>query len=140
MPSRHHLAALAAVLALPVAAAQAAPTSLPVVKRSVKHHARHMLPAGLPRAHYSYRTTIISGPPVPYDARPFAYGRWDAVTQAHAAYWEGVLRKATQAPEWRADLERNFWSDDFVTGHQRKLRIREVAIHHMQVGPANGTR
>jgi hypothetical protein len=47
-----------------------------VVKRSVKHHARPMLPAGLPRAHYSYRTTIISGPPVPYDVRPFAYGRY----------------------------------------------------------------
>jgi hypothetical protein len=47
-----------------------------VVKRSVKRLARHMLPAGLPRAHYSYRTTIISGPPVPYDARPFAYGRY----------------------------------------------------------------
>jgi hypothetical protein len=38
--------------------------------------ARHGLPAGLPRAHYSYRTTIISGPPVPYDARPYAYGRY----------------------------------------------------------------
>jgi hypothetical protein len=37
---------------------------------------RHGLPAGLPRAHYSYRTTIISGPPVPYDARPYAYGRY----------------------------------------------------------------
>ncbi|MEA2892261.1 MAG: hypothetical protein QOI05_3054 [Bradyrhizobium sp.] len=47
-----------------------------VVKRSVKRLARHMLPAGLPRAHYSYRTTIISGPPIPYDARPFAYGRY----------------------------------------------------------------
>jgi hypothetical protein len=38
--------------------------------------ARRGLPAGLPRAHYSYRTTIISGPPVPYDARPYAYGRY----------------------------------------------------------------
>src|SRR5471032_2410429 len=36
--------------------------------------ARHGLPAGLPRAHYNYRTTIVSGPPVPYDARPYAYG------------------------------------------------------------------
>jgi hypothetical protein len=34
------------------------------------------LPAGLPRAHYHYRTTIVSGPPVPYDARPYAYGRY----------------------------------------------------------------
>jgi hypothetical protein len=42
----------------------------------VRKLARHGLPAGLPRAHYSYRTTIISGPPVPYDARPYAYGRY----------------------------------------------------------------
>ncbi|MEA2895358.1 MAG: hypothetical protein QOJ84_973 [Bradyrhizobium sp.] len=41
-----------------------------------RYTARHGLPAGLPRAHYSYRTTIISGPPVPYDARPTAYGRY----------------------------------------------------------------
>jgi hypothetical protein len=38
--------------------------------------ARRGLPAGLPRPHYNYRTTIISGPPVPYDARPYAYGRY----------------------------------------------------------------
>jgi len=38
--------------------------------------ARRALPAGLPRAHYHYRTTIVSGPPVPYDARPYAYGRY----------------------------------------------------------------
>jgi hypothetical protein len=37
---------------------------------------RGLLPAGLPRAHYHYRTTIVSGPPVPYDARPYAYGRY----------------------------------------------------------------
>ncbi|WP_375415274.1 hypothetical protein [uncultured Bradyrhizobium sp.] len=36
---------------------------------------RRALP-GLPRAHYSYRTTVIAGPPVPYDARPIAYGRY----------------------------------------------------------------
>ena len=41
-----------------------------------RYTARRALPAGLPRAHYSYRTTIISGPPVPYDARPYAYGRY----------------------------------------------------------------
>lgn len=41
-----------------------------------RYTARHGLPAGLPRAHYGYRTTIISGPPVPYDARPYAYGRY----------------------------------------------------------------
>jgi hypothetical protein len=38
--------------------------------------ARRGLPAGLPHAGYRYRTTIVSGPPAPYDARPYAYGRY----------------------------------------------------------------
>jgi hypothetical protein len=37
---------------------------------------RGLLPAGLPRAHYKYRTTITYGAVVPYDARPYAYGRY----------------------------------------------------------------
>jgi hypothetical protein len=41
-----------------------------------RYTARRALPAGLPHAGYRYRTTIISGPPVPYDARPYAYGRY----------------------------------------------------------------
>jgi len=40
------------------------------------------------------------------------------LSQAQVAYWEGVLRKATQVPEWRADLEKNYWSDDFVPSAQ----------------------
>lgn len=50
------------------------------------------------------------------------YGGWRAImgpkgiTAAQAAYWEGALRKATAAAEWKAELERNYWSDDFVTG------------------------
>jgi putative tricarboxylic transport membrane protein len=52
------------------------------------------------------------------------FGGWRAImapkglTPAQVAYWEGVLRKATQTPEWKADIEKNFWSDDFVTGEQ----------------------
>jgi putative tricarboxylic transport membrane protein len=51
-------------------------------------------------------------------------GGWRAIvgpkglSAAQIAYWEGVLAKATQVPEWREDLERNFWSDDFVTSAQ----------------------
>src|ERR1700712_4664124 len=59
-------------LTLHVADAFAADRNAPGPRTS----ARRALPAGLPRAHYGYRTTIISGPPVPYDARPYAYGRY----------------------------------------------------------------
>ena len=37
---------------------------------------------------------------------------------AQVAYWESVLQKATEVPEWRTDLEKNFWSDDFVKSTQ----------------------
>jgi putative tricarboxylic transport membrane protein len=51
-------------------------------------------------------------------------GTWRAMmgpkglSAAQTAYWEGALRKATEFPEWKADLEKNYWSDDFVTGAQ----------------------
>jgi putative tricarboxylic transport membrane protein len=34
------------------------------------------------------------------------------------AYWENALRKVTETAEWKADLERNFWVDDFATSAQ----------------------
>jgi putative tricarboxylic transport membrane protein len=52
------------------------------------------------------------------------FGGWRAIlapkglTQPQSAYWEGVLRKATEAPEWKADIAKNYWSNDFVTGAQ----------------------
>jgi len=62
------------------------------------------------------------------------FGGWRAVMApkgllpAQVAYWESVLRKATQVPEWRADLEKNYWSDEFVTGAQfRKDLDKEYA-------------
>ncbi len=52
------------------------------------------------------------------------YGGWRSIvgpkglTAPQVAYWEGVLRKASQSAEWKTELERNYWSDDFVTSVQ----------------------
>lgn len=52
------------------------------------------------------------------------FGGWRAImgpkglTPAQVAYWEDALSRATRVPEWKTDLERNFWSDDFVTSRQ----------------------
>ena len=52
------------------------------------------------------------------------YGGWRAImapkglTPAQVAYWEGVLKKVTETPTWKADLKKNYWSDDFVTSAQ----------------------
>jgi putative tricarboxylic transport membrane protein len=49
-------------------------------------------------------------------------GNWRAImgprgmSAAQTAYWENALRKVIEAAEWKADLEKNFWVDDFATG------------------------
>jgi putative tricarboxylic transport membrane protein len=54
------------------------------------------------------------------------FGGWRAIvgprglSAAQVAYWEGVLRKATAAPEWKDGIEKNYWSSDFVTSAQFK--------------------
>ena len=52
------------------------------------------------------------------------FGGWRAImgprglTPAQVGYWENVLAKAVDSPEWKQDLERNFWSDDFTRAEQ----------------------
>ena len=52
------------------------------------------------------------------------YGGWRSIvgpkglTAAQVAFWEGALRRAAQSAEWKTELERNYWSDDFVTSAQ----------------------
>ncbi|MGQ0749779.1 MAG: tripartite tricarboxylate transporter substrate binding protein [Betaproteobacteria bacterium] len=48
------------------------------------------------------------------------------LTQPQVAFWEGALRKATEAPEWQADLERNYWSNDFLTGKEFRKDLDET--------------
>ena len=60
-----------------------------------------------------------------------AYGSWRAIfgpkglTAPQIAYWEGVFRKVSESPEWKADLEKNFWSPHFVTGAQLRKDIEQ---------------
>jgi putative tricarboxylic transport membrane protein len=49
-------------------------------------------------------------------------------TPAQIAYWENALRKVIENAEWKADLEKNFWVSDFVTGGQlRKDLAKDYA-------------
>ena len=50
------------------------------------------------------------------------YGSWRAVFAPKGlapeplAYWENALRRINETAEWKAELERYYWSDDFFTG------------------------
>ena len=52
------------------------------------------------------------------------YGGWRSImgpkgiSAAQVAFWENALRKAAQSADWKTELERNYWSDDFVTSAQ----------------------
>jgi hypothetical protein len=85
-------------------------------ERTVKHvTARRLLPAGLPRAHYSYRTTIIAGPPVPYDARPFAYGRypWAPYTNSYGIPTAVIVDPVDPALLWRPLPYDEYWGTPY---------------------------
>ncbi len=47
------------------------------------------------------------------------------LTPAQVEYWEKTLRKATQVPEWRTDLEKNYWTDDFVPSAQYRKDLEK---------------
>jgi putative tricarboxylic transport membrane protein len=55
---------------------------------------------------------------------PLVYGGFRGIvapkglTAEQAAYWEGVLRKATQVPAWQDNLRKNYWSNDFLAGKE----------------------
>lgn len=57
------------------------------------------------------------------------YGGWRAImgprdiTPQQIAYWEGVMRKVTETKEWKEDLERNYWSDDFLGSAQFRKEL-----------------
>jgi putative tricarboxylic transport membrane protein len=48
------------------------------------------------------------------------------LTPPQVAFWEGALRKASEAPEWQADLEKNYWSNEFVTGKEFRKELDET--------------
>lgn len=39
-----------------------------------------------------------------------------SLSAAQIAYWQDVLRRTTQTPEWKRELEQNYQSDEFIAG------------------------
>jgi putative tricarboxylic transport membrane protein len=61
----------------------------------------------------------------------FTSGSWRGIvapkglTQAQVAYWVNALRKMTESPDWKRDLEKNYWTDDFSTGEKLNKDLEE---------------
>ena len=40
------------------------------------------------------------------------------LSPAQLAFWQDALKKTTEAPEWKRDLEMNYQSDEFMSGKE----------------------
>jgi putative tricarboxylic transport membrane protein len=58
-----------------------------------------------------------------------AYGNWRAIfgpkglSAAQLAYWQDALRKMSETAAWKSDLEKNYWSRDFIVGEKLREEI-----------------
>ena len=62
------------------------------------------------------------------------YGSWRGVfgpkglTAEQLAFWENAMRRIAATPEWKSDLEKNLWTENFLTGAALRKDIeREYA-------------
>lgn len=61
---------------------------------------------------------------------PLVFGGWRSIMGPKAmpaeqvAFWENALKQVVAAPEFKKDLERNFWSADFATGQRMRDDLR----------------
>jgi putative tricarboxylic transport membrane protein len=59
------------------------------------------------------------------------WGNWRAImgpkgmTPPQIAAWEAALRKVVETPEWKEDLAKNYWSNDFTVGEQLKKDLAQ---------------
>ena len=42
------------------------------------------------------------------------------MSEAQVAYWERTLKRMTEADEWKQDIEKNFWSAEFMNAQQMR--------------------
>ena len=59
------------------------------------------------------------------------FGGWRSImgpkgmTPAQTAFWEKILSQVVATPEWKTDLERNYWSNDFALSEQYKADLKQ---------------
>ena len=57
------------------------------------------------------------------------YGCWRSIvapkgiTAEQAAFWESAMRRVVESADWKAELERNYWGDFFMTGEDLRKTI-----------------
>jgi putative tricarboxylic transport membrane protein len=50
------------------------------------------------------------------------------MTRAQVAFWEDALAKAMKSDDWQKDLERNFWTPNFLTGEAARQYLEQQTV------------
>jgi putative tricarboxylic transport membrane protein len=50
------------------------------------------------------------------------------LSPAQLAFWQDALRKTTQTPEWKRELEQNYQTDEFVVGPELDKRVEALHV------------
>lgn len=55
------------------------------------------------------------------------------ITPAQVAFWEATLKKVSATPEWKADLEKNYWTEEFVAGAALRKMLEQENVENRAV-------
>ena len=50
------------------------------------------------------------------------------LTPAQLAFWQDALRKTTETPEWKRELEQNHQSDEFIAGAELTQTVEALHV------------
>jgi putative tricarboxylic transport membrane protein len=50
------------------------------------------------------------------------------LTPAQTAFWQDALRRTTETPEWKRDLERHYQSDEFMAGNDLAQAVDQLYV------------
>jgi putative tricarboxylic transport membrane protein len=55
------------------------------------------------------------------------------MTRPQLAFWEGALAQVVKSDEWQKDLERNFWTPNFVTGEPARKYLEQQTVLYRKI-------
>ena len=55
------------------------------------------------------------------------------MTRAQLAFWEDALARVVKSDEWQRDLERNFWTPNFVTGERAAKYLEQQSVLYRKI-------
>ena len=57
------------------------------------------------------------------------------LTPAQLAFWQDALKKTTESPEWKRELEQNHQTDEFIAGAELAQTVGSLHVQFAHCSP-----